>query len=181
MLIMEHQDLRCCARINTLCCRNVSQCITSIMKKNEENTQMLKCCQRKTYRNPTNWVTCSSASKCFLIHTPRRGLATGSTGTFPGGLAADLARCPVFLYIFFFIIIIFFFIFFFSFAFPMCQSDHFRLWHSLINHKSVSLDRQHRASRLFLASKNQRYLTAIRTYFTRWLIRTNSYDLTRTI
>ncbi len=27
----------------------------------------------------------------------------------------------------------------------------------------------------------QRYLTAIRTYFTRWLIRTNSYDLTRTI
>ncbi len=30
-------------------------------------------------------------------------------------------------------------------------------------------------------SFNQRYLTAIRTYFTRWLIRTNSYDLTRTI
>ncbi len=29
--------------------------------------------------------------------------------------------------------------------------------------------------------KNQRNLTAIRTYFTRWLIRTNSYDLTRTI
>ncbi len=28
---------------------------------------------------------------------------------------------------------------------------------------------------------NQRYLTAIRTYFTRWLIRTNSYDLTRMI
>ncbi len=27
----------------------------------------------------------------------------------------------------------------------------------------------------------QRYLTAIRTYFTRWLIRTNSYDLARTI
>ncbi len=27
----------------------------------------------------------------------------------------------------------------------------------------------------------QRYLTAIRTYFTRWLIHTNSYDLTRTI
>ncbi len=27
----------------------------------------------------------------------------------------------------------------------------------------------------------QRYLTAIRTYFTRWLIRTNSYDFTRTI
>ncbi len=27
----------------------------------------------------------------------------------------------------------------------------------------------------------QRYLTAIRTFFTRWLIRTNSYDLTRTI
>ncbi len=26
----------------------------------------------------------------------------------------------------------------------------------------------------------QRYLTAIRTYFTRWLIRTDSYDLTRT-
>ncbi len=28
---------------------------------------------------------------------------------------------------------------------------------------------------------DQRYLTAIRTYFTRWLIRTNSYNLTRTI
>ncbi len=27
----------------------------------------------------------------------------------------------------------------------------------------------------------QRYLMAIRTYFTRWLIRTNSYDLTHTI
>ncbi len=27
----------------------------------------------------------------------------------------------------------------------------------------------------------QRYLTAIRTYFTRWLIRKNLYDLTRTI
>ncbi len=27
----------------------------------------------------------------------------------------------------------------------------------------------------------QRYLTAIRMYFTRWLIRMNSYDLTRTI
>ncbi len=27
----------------------------------------------------------------------------------------------------------------------------------------------------------QRYLTAIRTYFTRWLIHMNSYDLTRTI
>ncbi len=26
----------------------------------------------------------------------RRGLANGSTGMFPGGLAADLARCPVF-------------------------------------------------------------------------------------
>ncbi len=28
---------------------------------------------------------------------------------------------------------------------------------------------------------DQRYLTAIRTYFMRWLIHTNSYDLTRTI
>ncbi len=32
----------------------------------------------------------------------------------------------------------------------MCQSDHFRLWHSLINHKSVSLDSQRHTSRLFL-------------------------------
>ncbi len=30
-------------------------------------------------------------------------------------------------------------------------------------------------------NKWQRYLMAIRTYFTRWLIRTNSYDFTRTI
>ncbi len=46
----------------------------------------------------------------------RRGLAIGSTGTFPGGLAADLARCPVF----FFIIIIYLFIllFFFFFFLP---------------------------------------------------------------
>ncbi len=29
------------------------------------------------------------------------------------------------------------------------------------------------------SGKNQRNLTPIRTYYTRWLIRTNSYDLTR--
>ncbi len=34
----------------------------------------------------------------------------------------------------------------------------------------------------FMQQRNyQRYLTPIRTYFTRWLIRTNSHDLTRTI
>ncbi len=31
-------------------------------------------------------------------------LAIGSTGTFPGGLAADLARCPVFFFILFYFI-----------------------------------------------------------------------------
>ncbi len=30
----------------------------------------------------------------------RHGLAIGSTGTFPGGLAADLARCPFFIIIY---------------------------------------------------------------------------------
>ncbi len=30
------------------------------------------------------------------IFIGRRGLAIGCTGMFPGGLAADLARCPVF-------------------------------------------------------------------------------------
>ncbi len=33
----------------------------------------------------------------------RRGLAIGSTGTFPGGLAADLARWPFFIIIYLFI------------------------------------------------------------------------------
>ncbi len=33
-------------------------------------------------------------------------LGIGSTGTFPGGLAADLARCPLFYYYYFIIIII---------------------------------------------------------------------------
>ncbi len=34
----------------------------------------------------------------------RRRLAIGSTGTFPGGLAADLARCPVFFFYYYFFI-----------------------------------------------------------------------------
>ncbi len=63
----------------------------------------------------------------------RRGLAIGSTGTFPGGLAADLARCPVFFFIIIIYLFILLFFLFIFFAFPMCQSDNFRLWHSLIN------------------------------------------------
>ncbi len=38
---------------------------------------------------------CSIFDSCIVV---RRGLAIGSTGTFPGGLAADLARCPVFFF-----------------------------------------------------------------------------------
>ncbi len=40
---------------------------------------------------------------------------------------------------------------------------------------------QHTSMHTNYCENYQRYLTAIRTYFTRWLIRTNSYDLTRTI
>ncbi len=43
----------------------------------------------------------------IIIIISRRRLAIGSTGTFPGGLAADLARCPVF-FIIIIIIILFF-------------------------------------------------------------------------
>ncbi len=53
-------------------------------------------------------VLCVLPSGFFYLPSTRRGLAIGSTGTFPGGLAADLARCPVF----FFIIIIIYFLFF---------------------------------------------------------------------
>ncbi len=56
----------------------------------------------------------------------------------PGGWFGPLP-CFLFIYYYYFIIIIIIYFF----AFPMCQSDHFRLWHSLINHKSVSLDCQH--------------------------------------
>ncbi len=77
--------------------------------------------------------------------TTRRGLVIGSTGK-PGGLAADLARCPVFVFIYLFI-----------FCLPNVPKLSFPIVafpnKSKINHKSVSLDWQRRASRLFLASK----------------------------
>ncbi len=55
------------------------------------------------------------------ITVSRRRLAIGSTGPISGGLTADLALLFVFVVTFIF------------FAFPMCQSDHLRLWRSLIN------------------------------------------------
>ncbi len=48
-----------------------------------------------------------------------RRLAIGSNGMFPGGLAADLACCPVFLFIYYYYFIIY------LFAFPIHQSDKF--------------------------------------------------------
>ncbi len=46
--------------------------------------------------NPFKGFTLRSESFEGLKGVGRHGLAIGSTGTFPGGLAADLARCPVF-------------------------------------------------------------------------------------
>ncbi len=79
------------------------------------------------YLNKMSRTSSRNGPTTLKIQQYRRGLAIGSTGTFPGGLAADLARCPV---LYFFCI---FYLFIFIFCLPMCKSDHFRLWHSLIN------------------------------------------------
>ncbi len=87
--------------------------------------------ERKSYRFGTfGWADVGASPCCRVAErfAIRCGLANGSTGTFPGGLlglAGDLAHCPV---VYLFIINTFIYL-----AFPMCQSDHFRLWHSLIN------------------------------------------------
>ncbi len=91
----------------------------------------------------------------------RRGLAIGSTGTFPGGLAADLACCPVFFFIYYY----YFFYYFTNvpkWSFPIVAFHN----KSIINHKSVSLDWQHRASSLFLASVKRFWTESMR--WTRW-------------
>ncbi len=81
-------------------------------------------------------VQCLSLLKAHT-NKGRRRLAIGSTGTFPGGLAADLARCPEC----------------FFFCLPNVPRWSFpNVNKSKINHKSVSLDWQRRASCLFLAS-----------------------------
>ncbi len=175
MLIMEHQDLRCCARINTLCCRNVSQCITSIMEEWRKHPNAVR--GKHTGIRQTGSLALQQASAFLYIH-PGADWPLGAPERFPVAWRLIWPACPFFLYIFFLLL---FFLFFISFAFPMCQSDHFRLWHSLINHNRLVLTGSAARHVCSLPPSNQRYLTAIRTYFTRWLIRTNSYDLTRTI
>ncbi len=56
----------------------------------------------------------------------------GAPGRFPVAwrLIWPAALCFLFIYYYLYFENIIIFIFF---AFPMCQSDHFRLWHSLIN------------------------------------------------
>ncbi len=44
-------------------------------------------------------INCNEVNSVQHSVVCRHGLAIGSTGTFPGGLAADLARCPVFFII----------------------------------------------------------------------------------
>ncbi len=87
----------------------------------------------------------------------RRGLAIGSTGTIPGGLAGDL---PAALYIFFF------YIYLFIFCLPNVPKWSFPIVafpnQSIINHKLVSLDWQRRASRLFLASVKRFWTESMR-------------------
>ncbi len=86
-------------------------------------------------------VQCLSLLKAHT-NKGRRRLAIGSTGTFPGGLAADLARCPEY--------------FFFAFPVPRWSFPIVVFPNKLkINHKSVSLDWQRRASCLFLAFVKQ--------------------------
>ncbi len=91
---------------------------------------------------------CSSTASFWKMCTiqgregPRRGLAIGSTGTFPGGLAADLARCPVFLLL----LLLFFLLLLLLFCLPNVPKWSFPIVvfpnKSIINHKSVSLDWQ---------------------------------------
>ncbi len=103
---------------------------------------------------------------CILNATvaiSRHGLAIGSTGTFPGGLAADLARCPVFYFILFFKL---FYLFIFCLPIPNVPKWLFPSVafpnKSIINHKSLSLDWQHRASCLFLASVKRFWTESMR-------------------
>ncbi len=96
----------------------------------------------------TGSLALQQASAFLYIH-PGADWPLGAPERFP---VAWRLIWPAALFFYIYIFLLLFFLFFISFAFPMCQSDHFRLWHSLINHKSVSLDRQRRASRLFLAS-----------------------------
>ncbi len=91
------------------------------------------------------WCDCC----CVLLNshhnnTSRRGLAIGSTGTFPGGLVADSAHCPVFLL---YLNCISFFCLpnVPKWSFPTVAFPN----KSIINHKLVSLDWQRRDSHLF--------------------------------
>ncbi len=96
---------------------------------------------------------------------PRHRLAIGSTGTFPGGLAAHLARCPVFFY-FFLLLLLLLLLFILFFCLPNVPKWSFPIVafpnKSIINHKSVSLDWQRRASRLFLASVKRFWTESMR-------------------
>ncbi len=109
-------------------------------------------------------INCNEVNSIQHSVVCRRGLAIGSTGTFPSGLAADLARCPVFFIII--IIIISFFLLLFYFCLPSVPKWSFLIVafpnKSIINHKSVSLDWQRCASRLFLASVKRFWTESMR-------------------
>ncbi len=61
------------------------------------------------YLNKMSRTSSRNGPTTLKIQQYRRGLAIGSTGTFPGGLAADLARCPVLYFYFLFFIYLFLF------------------------------------------------------------------------
>ncbi len=102
----------------------------------DERVQVLPVCSQG---NADETSVHSSQHTHTHTHTHRRGLAIGSTGTFPGGLAADLARYPVFFYYYYY----YFYLFFClpnvpKWSFPIVAFPN----KSIINHKSVSLDWQ---------------------------------------
>ncbi len=47
----------------------------------------------------------------FILLECRGGLAIGRTGRIPGGLAANLARCPAFIYFFYNLLLLFYIVF----------------------------------------------------------------------
>ncbi len=69
-----------------------------------------------------------------------------------------------------------------NWCFDDCKDCEITQWvsQSSIETEHNNLDRSAGSSQNY-SEIGQRYFMAIRTYFTRWLILMNSYDLTRTI
>ncbi len=69
----------------------------------EEKTLLIQINKSHLEKSLTSGASCCSGlnNRCSCSSAgSRRGLTIGSTGTFPGGLVADLTRCPVCFYYF---------------------------------------------------------------------------------